>query len=133
MLEVIGGREQGYAQQVQRLGYTVGDRIGALGDAGGGVVVPEAVERSAVVDETLEYLASLMFNTLRSLVESNQLNTLKDDKLGECHEVTNCQFERAKLPVMFQKVPLRVMEVVVVTHQECRLFRWLRLKKAGSL
>lgn len=58
-----------YNLQSQRTCYALGDRVVTPVDAGDGVVAPGAFERSAYVNEALQYLGTLMFSALHSLLE----------------------------------------------------------------
>lgn len=83
----------------------------------------KSVERRDAVDEALRYLSSSMFSTLHSLKKNNQLYTLKDKELGDWSEVIKCQFEKRRLSVLFQEVPLRVMEALGARRPGGLMFR----------
>lgn len=76
--EDVGRHEQGYAPQWQRTFYALLDRFVAPGKAGNGVVGLGTGELGDMMDEALRYLASLMSNSLHSLLKNSQLCTLKD-------------------------------------------------------
>lgn len=61
----------------------------------------EAVERSNAVYEALRSPASLMLNSLHSLVVNSQLYTLENEELVHWPGVTGCQLARGKLRVAF--------------------------------
>lgn len=83
--------------QQQRTFSAVAHQIGALGDVEHEVVVLEAVEHSGLVEAGQQYLVSVMFSTLHSLVETIQLFVLKDEKLKNWMKVTNWLLERGFL------------------------------------
>lgn len=82
MFEVIDSREDRYAPQLQQLCYADSDQVVLPGEPGDGAEAKETIDCSDVVDEALRYIESAMFTTLNTLVENNQLYTLKDEELN---------------------------------------------------
>lgn len=69
----------------------------------------------SAVHEALRYSVSLIFNVLLSLVKNSQLYILKFE-LEILSEVTKCQWEKGKVPVVFWKVYLSAMSKLEVMY-----------------
>lgn len=110
MFEVTDTSEQEYSVLLHQTYYFVGDRIVASGDAGNAAVAPEALSFNHAVEEALWLLPSSIFSELYALLENSQFYLLHDKEVGDYPEVTKCQFERERLPVAFQQVPLRLVK-----------------------
>lgn len=62
---------------------------------------PEALERSAAVDEALSCLSSFMSGESHSQVKNSQLYMLNREDFGDWLDVGRCLLERRKLHVVF--------------------------------
>lgn len=82
VIQAIDSCKQRYAPQLQQACYAVVIRTMTPRDGGYRVIAPEAFELSHERDDSLRYFASLMFGVLHSLLQNNQLYTLKVKELG---------------------------------------------------
>lgn len=74
------------------------------GEARDGAVTQEAPHGRDTVDNSLCYMASAEFSTLRTLVEHSLLYMLKPEEQSDSMNVVNCQSKTGRLPLVFPKV-----------------------------
>lgn len=102
--------------QMQKWFYAVDDGVVTPGDAVDRVVAQEAVERSDYVDCSLPYLVLSMFCSLKSLVNTSNLYTLKDNEFEDWPKVIKGKYKK-KAPVLFWNVPVRGLEALEIKRQ----------------
>lgn len=76
------------------------------------MLVLEAVKRVDAEDETMQYLLSLMFTALDSLMRNIHFYMIDDEVLGDGLKVTKCQSLIGRLVIVFWYAPLRLMEAL---------------------
>lgn len=114
--EVIGILEEGNVPQLQGACYVGSDQIAVPCEARDGAVPQEAHECGDARDESLRIISCAIFSKLHMLLKNGQLYTLKEEEQVRWAEVTKCQLETERLPLVFLVVPLGVMEVLGMTH-----------------
>lgn len=118
MFEIIGKCDQGSSLQLHDICNSEYDRVVAVGNTEDRVMTPEDFERSEAIDKALWHVAFLIFSELHPVAQHLQFYMLKDDKLEDCSELTKCQRDRGRLPVVFSEVSLRAMDASRVTNPE---------------
>lgn len=77
-----------------------------VGKAGNGAVAQNALKNTDIVHDVLQYILSTIFSKLPTLVESSQVNTLKEEELHDRLEMFKSRMEAKGLMPVFGEVPL---------------------------
>lgn len=113
--------------------YAGSNWVGVPGEAGDGAVAKEALERSDVVQESLLYIACAIFSTLHTLEENSHMYMVKDEELSAWPEMTKCQWETGRFPLVFYEVLLRMTEVLDVTNSQALTTKKVEVDENGNV